>query len=320
MSSSQARMARVLHAAVLLTALTCSRPGPSHAGAYETALALGDRHYAAAHLADARTAYTEAVKAAPRLALPLRRLAITESELGETQKGDAQRLMWAEAVKHAREAARLEPDSASVHECLAIAIGRQALREGPRARLALSKEIKAEADRAIALDPTSARAWHVLAVWNMRVASLNAFERMAANAVLGGVPKGASHENALLAFQKAIELEPTVQLERPLQPACVVSERGLRRGPVGRGRGQESRVDVRAQRVVHHVRFEVVRAEVRIARQPAIRVEQSIGRVPPAQPDQRHEADGDPAQHQDPVSNRPAHRQPPRVVQGIRTE
>ncbi len=209
MSSSRARRSSALHAAALLAALACASPRASHADSPEaTALALGDRHYAAGRLADARSAYGEAVKAAPERAFPLRRLAMAESELGETQKGDEQRLTWAEAVKHAREAVRLAPDSAATHECLAIAIGRQALREGPRSRLALSKEIKAEADRAIALDPTSARAWHVLAVWNMRISDLNAFERMAANAVLGGVPKGASHENALSAFQKAIELEP----------------------------------------------------------------------------------------------------------------
>ena len=174
----------------------------------EEGIAAGDQHYAAGRLADARTAYAEAVKAAPTLALAACRLSRAESELGETQKGDAQRLMWAEAVKHARDAVRLAPDSAAPHVWLAVALGRQALREGPRTRLALSKEIKSEADRALALDPGSGRAWHVLAVWNMRVASLNAMERMAANAVLGGVPKGASHENAERAFQKAVELEP----------------------------------------------------------------------------------------------------------------
>ena len=63
-------------------------------------------------------------------------------------------------------------------------------------------------DRALALDATQGLAWHVLAIWNLKVASLNVFERMAANAVLGGVPRGASYENAEQAFQKAVTLEP----------------------------------------------------------------------------------------------------------------
>jgi Tfp pilus assembly protein PilF len=91
---------------------------------------------------------------------------------------------------------------------LAVALGRQALREGPKTKLAISREIKAETDRALALDPENGRAWHLLAMWNVKVAGLNAIERMAANTVLGGVPKGASTANAEAAFQKAIALEP----------------------------------------------------------------------------------------------------------------
>jgi tetratricopeptide (TPR) repeat protein len=183
-------------------------PATTRAGQAGEFIAAGDRYYAAARLEDAVHAYTEAVQAAPAEANALCRLARAESELGETQKGDEQRRTWANAVVHARDAVRAEPDSALPHVRLAVALGRQALREGPRTKLALSKEIKSEVDRALALDPAQGLAWHVLAVWNVKVTSLNSFERMAANVVLGGVPKGASYDNAEQAFQKAVTLDP----------------------------------------------------------------------------------------------------------------
>jgi len=184
--------------------------GPQPAGAKSPAEALvtGDEQYAAARLEPAIAAYREALQAAPQNVGALCRLARAESELGETQAGDEQRRTWASAVEHARDAVRIAPDSALTHTRLAVALGRQALREGPSARLALSREIKAEADRAIALDATQDFAWHVLAVWNVKIAGLNAFERLAARAVLGGVPKGASTDGADEAFRKAIAIDP----------------------------------------------------------------------------------------------------------------
>jgi tetratricopeptide (TPR) repeat protein len=164
-----------------LLCLVALAPTAHAARSAAEAIAAGDQAYAAARLGEARQAYAEAVQSEPRNVTALCRLSRAESESGE---------------------------SASTHVWLAVALGRQALREGARTKLAISKEIKAEADRALALDAHIGRAWHVLAMWNIKVASLNAIERMAANAVLGGVPKGASFENAEAAFKKAIALEP----------------------------------------------------------------------------------------------------------------
>ena len=199
---------RVVLFAGTLTALSLLPGAGARARSVDEALSAGDQAYAGARLEDARTAYEEAVKAAPKHVPALCRLSRTYSELGEMQKGDTQRMTWAEAVKFAREAVRVAPDSAAPHVWLSVALGRQAQREGPRTRLALAKEIKAEVDRAISLDAGIGRAWHVLGAWNMRLADLNAMERMTANSVMGGVPKGASRENAEQAFRKAIELEP----------------------------------------------------------------------------------------------------------------
>lgn len=194
--------------ALAAVSLTLALAAPAGARTLEELLAEGDQHYAAAQLVPARASYLAAVNEAPDSYAALCRLSHTESELGELQTGDDQRRTWAAAVEHARAAVKSAPDSAAGHVWLAVALGRQALREGAKTKLALSREIKSETDRALELDPNLGRAWHVLAVWNVKVASLNAFERMAANAVLGGVPKGASFENAERDFLKAIALEP----------------------------------------------------------------------------------------------------------------
>jgi len=193
---------------VLMALAATSAVRPASARTAEEWLAEGDQAYAHADLTGAQRAYAAAVQAAPMSFAALCRLSRTESEQGELLKGDVQRRTRAGAVEHARAAIKAAPDSAAGHAWLAVALGRQALDEGPKTKLAMSREIKSETERALAIDPGLGRAWHVLAVWNVKLASLNAFERMAANAVLGGVPRGASNENAEGAFRKAIAFEP----------------------------------------------------------------------------------------------------------------
>ena len=178
------------------------------AGSLEAELEAGTAAYAAGNLANARAAFERAVQLDAHGFTALRWLARAESDLGEDAKGEDQRTLFANAVVHARAAVQAAPDSARGHLELAVALGRQALREGPRTRLALSREIKAETDRAIAQDPGLGRAYHVRAMWNRKIAGLNFMERNIARAVLGGVPRGASMDNAVSDFQKAIELEP----------------------------------------------------------------------------------------------------------------
>jgi tetratricopeptide (TPR) repeat protein len=181
---------------------------PTGATSIEESVAAGDSAYVRGDFGGATAAYGAVLKARPGDYAALWRFARIESEHGEDATGENQKKLFTVAVEHARAAVKAAPDSALGHVWLAVALGRQALHEGPKTQLALAREIKSEIDRAIAIDPTIGRAWHVLALWNRKVASLNFMERMAANTVLGGVPKGASMENALRDLGKAIALEP----------------------------------------------------------------------------------------------------------------
>ena len=190
--------------------LLLARPALSESGHGRSDELLGQaaERYAHGDLKGARTSCLEALSASPGRFTVLHRLARIESMQAEDASGEDGRRLVAAAVEHAREAVKIAPDSAAGHLELAVALGRQALKEGPKTQLSLSREIKSEVDRTLALNPAQGRAWHVLALWNRKLASLNAIERAVAGTVLGGVPKGASMENAVADLQKAVELEP----------------------------------------------------------------------------------------------------------------
>jgi tetratricopeptide (TPR) repeat protein len=208
---SGSRLNRTLRLAALIAALA-SWAAPARAAEGESAhaaspLARGDEAYARGDLSAAAAAYQQAFRETPDRLAALCRLVRAESEMAEDSSGQAQQRLLSSAVTHARDAVAAAPDSAIGHVWLAVALGRQALHQGPKARLALAREIKSEVDRGIAIDPNIGRAYHVRGAWNRNIASLSFVERTGAS-MLGGVPKGASMENAVADFEKAVQLEP----------------------------------------------------------------------------------------------------------------
>jgi tetratricopeptide (TPR) repeat protein len=123
-------------------------------------------------------------------------------------KNDAARTAFADAVRAARRATSLAPDAPQGHLRLAIALGKVALLEGGKEKVRISKEVRAEAERTILLDRGSAAAYHVLGRWNRGIAELSFFEKAAAKVAYGGLPEGATMNNAVTYFEKAIEIEP----------------------------------------------------------------------------------------------------------------
>ena len=108
----------------------------------------------------------------------------------------------------AQKAVAINPNGSKGHLFLSIAIGRVALDAGAKERVNLSKEVKSEVDKALAIDAQDDVAWHVLGRWHRRLSSLSWIEKNFADMFLGGVPKEASMENAVDCFEKAIQLNP----------------------------------------------------------------------------------------------------------------
>jgi len=169
----------------------------------------GDEAYAKLDNQAALNAYQKAVELEPNNYEALWKLSRAYVDVGETLKDkDKRREYFKKAEEFARKAIEVNPDGSKGHLTLSIALGRVALDASPKERIRLSKEIKAEVDKALQLDPNDDIAWHVLGRWHRKLATLSWIEKKFANIFLGGVPKEASLEKAVEAFQKAIELNP----------------------------------------------------------------------------------------------------------------
>lgn len=172
-------------------------------------IAKGDSAFKALDNQSALKFYEKALKADPNNYMAAWKLSRAYVDVGETLKDKDQRKnYYKKAEEFARKAIELKPDGAEGHLYLSIALGRVALDAGAKERIRLSKEIKAEVDKALELDPNNDIAWHVLGRWHRKLSSLSWVERKFANMFLGGVPKEASMEKAVECFKKAIELNP----------------------------------------------------------------------------------------------------------------
>jgi tetratricopeptide (TPR) repeat protein len=154
------------------------------------------------------------VTAPPQAALPrqdasaLARLSRSWSDSVESAPSrDAATKAARQALDLAQEAVKADPKNAQAHLALAIAAGKWTDFVDAKTKLALSRQIRSEAERAIALDTQLDLAYHVLGRWHLEVASVNPLLRFGARFTVGSLPP-ASLEEAVRNLEKAAELSP----------------------------------------------------------------------------------------------------------------
>ncbi len=114
------------------------------------------------------------------------------------------------AEGYARAAVKLRPGSTWPHFFLAVALSKLADYSDTKKQVAISREIRKEVDRAIALDPDNGFAYHVLGVWHRRMAEINQAERLLARVfLLRSVPAGRL-DDSVRYLEKAIRYNPDV--------------------------------------------------------------------------------------------------------------
>jgi len=111
------------------------------------------------------------------------------------------------ALEFAKKAVAADGNNANAHLALAVSYGRVAPFLDNKTKIAYSKLVKEEADKALKLDSSNDLCYHVLGAWNYEMANLNSVLRLIASAVYGSFPP-ASNEAAVEDFKKAAALNP----------------------------------------------------------------------------------------------------------------
>ena len=149
---------------------------------------------------------------------------------------DARRRWYRDAEDYGRRAVKANPEGVAGHQWLAMALGRRALDAGPRARVRLARQIRAEGLRTLELDSLNAAAHHVLGEWHAGIRRLSPVSRWVARRLLGAdLFDDASWEAAEAHLRRAVELEP----------AALSHHVALARLLLDTGRDEEARLHLR---------------------------------------------------------------------------
>lgn len=95
------------------------------------------------------------------------------------------------------------------HAKLSVVYGRLGLFRGGKEKVKIAQKVRAEAERAVELNPQCDLAMHVLGRWHQNVADLSGVLKFFSKTLYGEELKG-SHEEAVEWFKKAVAVEPNI--------------------------------------------------------------------------------------------------------------
>ncbi len=196
---------------IVLLLMAANIFGQDKASQIQDLLGSANRLRAANNEALAITKYESILKLDPGHFESLHSAALLYTRVGNRFSEDDQSRKedyYRKAKSLADRALAAQPNSAEAQFVMSVAVGRMGLISPTKERVASSKEVKKHAEEAIRLDPKHAGAWDVLGRWNSKVANLSFAEKAAANLLFGGIPEGASNENAVNCFTNALKYKP----------------------------------------------------------------------------------------------------------------
>lgn len=195
----------------------------------QDALLLGTRAMDGHDFQTARRHLEEAVRIDPASYEANWRLAAVLLDIGkqvpEEKRDPARDSLYVVAESYARRATAAKPDGADGHFILANAIGRTSLTKSKKERIQRAAEIRAEALRAIELDPKHDGAYHVLGRWHAEIQRLSSLERFFAKNFMGAaIFNEASWDEAERLLRVAVDLRPQWVYHR-LDLALILADR-----------------------------------------------------------------------------------------------
>lgn len=112
--------------------------------------------------------------------------------------------------QYARKSVKANPAGTWGHFFVAASLGKISMESSVSKQIDLAHEIRTEADKAIALDPQNGFAYHILGIWNRRLAEIGLMSRFLAQTILWrSIPKG-SFEKSEEYLKKALSINPDV--------------------------------------------------------------------------------------------------------------
>ncbi len=184
----------------------------SVAGAQTAAdhIALGDKEYVAMNAPAALAHYQEAIKLDPKSYEALWKASRSAVDLGSYERNDKTREDdFKNAESYARSAVEVNPGDAEGHFHLARSLGKNALTQGPRARIKYATDVRTHALECLKINPKHPGCLHVIGMWNAEVMRLNGFTRLLAKNLLGGkVFSSANWADAKKYMEESVANEP----------------------------------------------------------------------------------------------------------------